>query len=63
MTHIDTALAAFMLNSTRRHVQKLVAKGVLPNYGDARAIRIDLDDLDRGIIEGRIQVLHQGESR
>ncbi len=45
MTLIDTAMAAVVLGVTARRVQQFVAQGDLTNHGDARHIRLDLDEV------------------
>lgn len=56
---LDTEAAAYMLNSSRRHVQNLVAKGLIPNRGEPYAIRLDWRDIDQAITDGRIKVLEK----
>ena len=45
MTLIDTSLAAYVLRVTTRRVRQFVAQGDLTNHGDARHIRLDLDEV------------------
>lgn len=45
MTLIDTAMAAHVLRVTARRVRQFVAQGDLTNHGNARHIRLDLDEV------------------
>ena len=45
MTLIDTAMAALVLGVTVRRVQQFVAQGDLTNHGNARQIRLDLQEV------------------
>lgn len=44
---IDTATAAVELGTSPRTVRRLVADGLLTNYGDARHIRVRLGEVMR----------------
>jgi hypothetical protein len=57
VTLVDTEAAAYMLNSSRRHVQNLVHRGLIPNRGDKHAIRLDWRDIDQAIQDGKVKVL------
>ena len=55
MTLIDTAMAAVVLQSSERRVRRLVERGVLVNHGTPRKMRVDLDQINQRIREGKIE--------
>ena len=55
MRLIDTAAAAVMLQCSERRIRRLVERGALTNHGEARAIRVDLDELARLLATGKLQ--------
>ena len=55
MTLIDTAMAAIVLQSSERRVRRLVERGLLLNHGTARKMRVDLDEINQRIHEGKIK--------
>lgn len=45
MTLVDTETAGLAADVTARHVRRLVQGGALTNYGTARRVLVDLDEV------------------